>query len=65
MPLTAPGSMKPDQYAAIIAYILDYGCVACSQMGQEPFPTADRPEFKNVVLGGRSCPIKPSGGEHE
>lgn len=65
MPLTAPGSLKPDQYAAIIAYILSYDCVTPSQNGTEPFPTTDRPEFKKVVFGGRSCPIKPGPAGHE
>jgi mono/diheme cytochrome c family protein len=27
MPLTAPGSLKPDEYAAIMAYRLSYDCV--------------------------------------
>ncbi len=64
MPLTAPGSLKPDQYAAIIAYLLSYDCVSHSQVGSEPFPTQDRPEFKKVVFGGRSCPASGNGG-HE
>ncbi len=65
MPLNAPGSLKPDQYAAIIAYLLSYDCVTHSQHGTEPFPTTDRPEFKQVVFGGRSCPAKPGTGGHE
>jgi alcohol dehydrogenase (cytochrome c) len=65
MPLNAPGSLKPEQYAAIIAYMLSYDCVAHSQVGSEPFPTTDRPEFKKVVFGGRSCPPKPGTGGHE
>ncbi|HZO94297.1 MAG TPA: PQQ-binding-like beta-propeller repeat protein [Candidatus Baltobacteraceae bacterium] len=64
MPLTAPGSLKPEQYAAIIAYLLSYDCVSHSQVGSEPFPTQDRPEFTKVVFGGRSCPASGNGG-HE
>jgi alcohol dehydrogenase (cytochrome c) len=62
MPLTAPGSLKPEQYASIIAYLLSYDCVTKSQ--DVAFPTTDRPEFKNVVFGGRSCPPSASSG-HE
>ncbi len=65
MPLDAPGSLKPDEYASIIAYLLSYDCVAHSQVGTEPFPTTDRPEFKKVVFGGRSCPPRPGTGGHE
>ena len=65
MPLNAPGSLKPDQYAAIIAYLLSYDCVAHSQVGSEAFPNTDRPEFKKVVFGGRSCPAQQGTGGHE
>jgi alcohol dehydrogenase (cytochrome c) len=65
MPLGAPGSLKPDEYAAIIAYLLSYDCVSHSQLGTEAFPTTDRPEFTKVVIGGRSCPAKPGTGGHE
>ncbi len=65
MPLNAPGSLKPDQYAAIMAYLLSYDCVTHSQQGTEPFPTTDRPEFEQVTFGGRSCPAKPGTGGHE
>jgi alcohol dehydrogenase (cytochrome c) len=63
MPLGAPGSLKADQYASIIAYILSYDCVARS--GTAAFPTTDRPEFKKVVFGGRSCPVKAAASGHE
>jgi alcohol dehydrogenase (cytochrome c) len=58
MPLTAPGSLKPDQYASIMAYLLMYDCVAASNEGTEPFPTTNQPEFTKVIIGGRSCPVK-------
>lgn len=55
MPLGAPGSLQPQQYASIIAYILSYDCVKPAA-GGKAFPITDRPEFKKVVLGGRTCP---------
>ncbi|MGD1067826.1 MAG: c-type cytochrome, partial [Vulcanimicrobiaceae bacterium] len=55
MPATAPGSLEPEQYASIIAYLLSYDCVSKSSAGGA-FPTVDRPQFKKVVFGGRSCP---------
>jgi alcohol dehydrogenase (cytochrome c) len=58
MPLTAPGSLKPDQYAAVMAYLLSYDCVSPSNHGTKPFPTTDQPSFKQVTIGGRSCPVK-------
>jgi hypothetical protein len=58
MPATAPGSLTPDQYAAVIAYLLAYDCVAPSGNGAVPFPTTDQPAFKDVTIGGRSCPVK-------
>jgi alcohol dehydrogenase (cytochrome c) len=54
MPLTAPGSLKPAQYAALMAYLLSSNCVKPSAP-RTPFPTADRPAFRNVVLAGASC----------
>ncbi|MDB5094846.1 MAG: alcohol dehydrogenase [Candidatus Eremiobacteraeota bacterium] len=58
MPLGAPGSLKPDQYASIIAFLLVYDCVTPSQAGKEAFPTANEPAFSKVTFGGRSCPPK-------
>jgi mono/diheme cytochrome c family protein len=63
MPLSAPGSLKPDQYAAIIAYLLSYDCVMPSP-GKAPFRTTDKPTFAKVVFGGRSCAPKLGAG-HE
>jgi mono/diheme cytochrome c family protein len=62
MPLSAPGSLKPDQYANIMAYLLAYACVKPSP-GNKPFPMTDQPAFSKVILGGRSCPPKPVGHE--
>jgi alcohol dehydrogenase (cytochrome c) len=58
MPATAPGSLAPDQYAAVIAYLLAYDCVTPSGNGAVPFPTTDQPALKTVTIGGRSCPVK-------
>jgi mono/diheme cytochrome c family protein len=63
MPVTAPGSLKPQQYASIMAYLVSYECVHAAKNGSQPFPTADKPEFAKVTLGGRSCPPKPPGQE--
>lgn len=64
MPLGAPGSLKPTEYASIIAYLLSYDCVAHSGVGTAGFPTTDDPSFKKVVFGGRSCPANGGAG-HE
>ena len=52
MPSTAPGSLKPQQYASIIAYLVSYECVYAAKNGSQPFPIADEPEFAKVMLGG-------------
>lgn len=59
MPLTAPGSLKPDQDAAIMAYILKTDCVAQAGGGKQPFPSTASPQLANVKIGGRSCPVTP------
>jgi hypothetical protein len=58
MPLTAPGSLKPDDYAALMAYLLSYDCVPPAGGGKQPFPTADSPALKRVVVGSTTCPPK-------
>lgn len=60
MPLTAPGSLKPDQYAAVMAYLLSFDCVkpTLTESGRAPFPTSDQPAFKSVIVGGQTCPVK-------
>lgn len=58
MPLNAPGSLKPDQYASIMAYVLKYDCVTPSNNGKTPFPTSDQPQFKNIHVPGATCPAK-------
>jgi alcohol dehydrogenase (cytochrome c) len=56
MPLTAPASLTPDQYAAVMAYLLSYDCVPPTGGGKVPFPTTDSSALANVILGGTSCP---------
>ena len=60
MPLTAPGTLAPQQYAAIVAYLLASNCVqpAGGGSGTTRFPNADQPAFKTVTLVGASCPVK-------
>jgi mono/diheme cytochrome c family protein len=55
MPLTAPGSLSPAQYASLMAYLLASNCVKPSGNGTTPFPSTDRPEFQAVVLAGDAC----------
>lgn len=38
MPLTAPGSFEPDEYAAVMAYLLSYDCAQPAGRGQQEFP---------------------------
>ncbi|MDQ2871797.1 MAG: cytochrome c [Candidatus Eremiobacteraeota bacterium] len=58
MPLSAPGSLKPDQYAAIMAYILASDCLTPSGGGKTPFPTTDNAAFKKIIVSSGSCPVK-------
>jgi alcohol dehydrogenase (cytochrome c) len=58
MPLTAPGSLTPDEYAAVLAYLLNYDCVQPAAAGQQPFPTQDLPALQQVVLGSATCAPK-------
>jgi alcohol dehydrogenase (cytochrome c) len=57
MPLTAPGSLKPDEYAAVMAYLLSYNCVQPAGDGKQPFPIADAPALQEVVLGAATCAV--------
>jgi alcohol dehydrogenase (cytochrome c) len=54
MPLTAPGSLKPETYAAIMAYLMANNCVKPSSPAA-PFPTSDQAAFKTVVIAGQIC----------
>jgi mono/diheme cytochrome c family protein len=55
MPLTAPGSLRPEEYASIMAFLLDYDCVKPAGNDQQPFPTTDLPALQQVALGGTTC----------
>ena len=57
MPLTASGSLKPDEYAAVMAFLLNYDCVQSAGDGKQPFPTTDLPSLQ-VELGSAMCAVK-------
>jgi alcohol dehydrogenase (cytochrome c) len=57
MPLTNPGSLKPDEYAAVMAFLLSYDCVKPTD-ARQPFPTTDTPALQQVTLGGTTCAPK-------
>jgi alcohol dehydrogenase (cytochrome c) len=58
MPLTAPGSLQPGEYANIMAYLLSYDCVQIAGGGAQRFPIIGQPQFSKVILGARSCPTE-------
>jgi alcohol dehydrogenase (cytochrome c) len=55
MPLTAPGSLQPDDYAAVMAFLLSYDCVKMAGDGRQPFPTTALPALQQVTLGASTC----------
>jgi len=55
MPLTAPGSLAPNDYAAVMAFLLSYDCVKAAGDGRQPFPTAPLPDLQQVTLGATTC----------
>jgi len=57
MPLTAPGSLTLDEYAAIMAFLLSYDCVQPAGDGQQPFPTTDLPSLQQVEMGSATCTV--------
>jgi mono/diheme cytochrome c family protein len=61
MPLTAPGSLKPDEYASVMAFLLSYDCVPAAGGGQQPLPVTDLPALQHVTLGATTCvPKQPA-----
>jgi mono/diheme cytochrome c family protein len=54
MPLTAPGSLPAADYAAVMAFMLNYDCVPPAGNSQ-PFPTTGIPALQQVTLGGTTC----------
>lgn len=58
MPLGAPGSLSPAQYASVLAYLLQYDCISPAGNGKQPFPTHDEPAFAKIKVTGATCPVK-------
>ena len=58
MPLASPGSLKPDEYASVMAFLLSYDCVKPSGSGTQPFPTNPLPALQQVMVGGTTCTPK-------
>lgn len=58
MPLTAPGSLKPDEYASVMAFLLSYDCVPPAGDGQQPLPATDLSALQHVTLGATTCAPK-------
>jgi len=54
MPLTAPGSLTPADYAAVMAFLLSYDCVQPTG-DHQPFPTTNLPALEQVTLGASTC----------
>ncbi len=57
MPLTAPGSLSQNDYAAVMAYILAYDCVKAAAGGQ-PFSASVAARLTTIKLSSGSCPPK-------
>ena len=55
MPLTAPGSLSADNYAAIMAFLLKRECVPRTA-GNQPFPSTNVPALAQTTVGGQTCP---------
>lgn len=60
MPLTAPGTLNSQDYAAVMAHLLSYDCVPPppADHSTQPFPTADLPALQQVQIGGTTCPSR-------
>jgi len=56
MPLNASGSLSPDAYANVMAFLLASNCYPA---GDTPFPTTDSPSFAKIKLG--PVPGHPEG----
>jgi alcohol dehydrogenase (cytochrome c) len=55
MPLTAPGALQPNDYAAVMAFLLSYDCVKVAGDGRQPFPITALPALQQVTLGAGTC----------
>jgi hypothetical protein len=60
MPLTAPGSLTPDDYASVMAYMLSYDCVKPADGGNVPFPTTENSGLSKVTVGAKTCSPAPN-----
>lgn len=58
MPLTSPGSLKANEFASVMAYLLSYDCVKPNGGGQQPFPTGDLAALRQVEIGSTTCAPK-------
>jgi mono/diheme cytochrome c family protein len=47
MPFNSPGSLSPQQYASVIAFLLAANCYPA---GSKPFPTTDDPNLAKIAL---------------
>jgi mono/diheme cytochrome c family protein len=55
MPMNAPESLSPQQYASVLAFLLASNCYPA---GSKPFPESSDPAFTQIKLG-------PLPGEHD
>lgn len=55
MPLNAPGSLSPDDYANVMAFILKRDCIKPSGNGQK-FPSTNVPALAKVTVDSQTCP---------
>jgi mono/diheme cytochrome c family protein len=53
MPLNAAGSLTPEQYADVMAYLLASNCMPDGSM---PFPQDDRPDFADINFAPSAAP---------
>ncbi len=60
MPFNASGTLSPDAYARVMAYLLASNCYPA---GDTPFPTQDSPSFANIKLG--PVPGHPPGQDSQ
>jgi polar amino acid transport system substrate-binding protein len=67
MPRSNPGSLSPQQYADVLAYLLDRDCYPA---GQQPFPTTAANAIKDAKLEPMSgprqngtCPVQQASNQ--
>ena len=57
MPLDKPGALKPDEYAAIIAYVLAVNCYAAGTVAYPATGTVANPKEKVGMQGSKPCAL--------